>query len=251
MAPGRGFFEAQGQHLLVPDVHSKRIASRLLAQLRMSEHVDDASARPDAGADVSQRLAQDLLFFCAQAASPGDGRKAPRLLAVRQAWNLSRRAPVDYLVTTLGRHDPAAIVQARKRVSAAKESWAAVAGSELHRLSSLNEQFALVGESLKKLYPAGDQLGGALSAAAAQTAQSGAAPAPMLAMEVATAVLFLEASLEDGDFDHPAQAERVQRLAAASTRSATARSPSRSTRGWKSSTAASPTARRWAASSRS
>jgi chemosensory pili system protein ChpA (sensor histidine kinase/response regulator) len=208
-----GFFEAQGQHLLVPDVHSKRIASRLLAQLRMSEHVDDASARPDAGADVSQRLAQDLLFFCAQATSPGDGRKAPRLLAVRQAWNLSRRAPVDYLVTTLGRHDPAAIVQARKRVSAAKESWAAVAGSELHRLSSLNEQFALVGESLKKLYPAGDQLGGALSAAAAQTVQSGAVPPPMLAMEVATAVLFLEASLEDGDFDHPAQAERVQRLA--------------------------------------
>jgi chemosensory pili system protein ChpA (sensor histidine kinase/response regulator) len=209
-----GFFEAQGQHLLVPDVHSKRVASRLLAQLRMSEHVDDASARPDAGADVSQRLAQDLLFFCAQAASPGDGRKAPRLLAVRQAWSLARRAPVDYLVTTLGRHDPASIVQARKRVTAAKESWAAVAGSELHRLSSLNEQFALVGESLKKLYPAGDQLGAALSAAAAQTAQSGAAPAPMLAMEVATAVLFLEASLEDGDFDHPAQAERVQRLAA-------------------------------------
>jgi chemosensory pili system protein ChpA (sensor histidine kinase/response regulator) len=209
-----GFFEAQGQHLLVPDVHSKRIASRLLAQLRMSEHVDDASARPDAGADVSQRLAQDLLFFCAQAASPGDGSKAPRLAAVRQAWNLARRAPVDYLVTTLGRHDPASIVQARKRVSAAKESWAAVAGSELHRLSSLNEQFALVGESLKKIYPAGDQLGSALSAAAAQTVQSGAAPAPMLAMEVATAVLFLEASLEDSDFDHPAQAERVQRLAA-------------------------------------
>jgi chemosensory pili system protein ChpA (sensor histidine kinase/response regulator) len=207
------FFEAQGQHLLVPDLYSKRIASRLLAQLRMSEHVDDASARPDAGADVSQRLAQDLLFFCAQASSPGDGRKAPRLAAVRQAWNLARRAPVDYLVTTLGRHDPAAIVQARKRVSAAKESWAAVAGSELHRLSSLNEQFALVAESLKKLYPAGDQLGGALSAAAAQTVQSGAVPPPMLAMEVATAVLFLEASLEDGDFDHPAQAERVQRLA--------------------------------------
>ncbi len=208
------FFEAQGQRLLVPDIYSKRIASRLLAQLRMSEHVDDSSARPNAGADVSQRLAQDLLFYCAQASSPGDGRSAQRLAAVRQAWNLGRRAPVDYLVTTLGRHDPAAIVQAKKRVHAAKESWAAVAGSELHRLSSLNEQFALVGESLRKLYPAGDHLGNALSAAAAQVVQSGTVPAPMLAMEVATAVLFLEASLDDGDFDHPAQAERVQRLAA-------------------------------------
>ncbi len=207
------FFEAQGQRLLVPNVHSKRIASRLLSQLRMSEHVADASAMPGAGADVSQRLAQDLLFFCAQAASPGDGRKAPRLLAVRQTWSLGRRASVDYLVTSLGRHDPASIVQARKRVGAAKDSWAAVAGNELHRLSALGEQFALVGESLKKLYPAGDQLGAALSAAATQTVQAGAVPAPMLAMEVATAVLFLEASLEDGDFDHPAQAERVQRLA--------------------------------------
>jgi chemosensory pili system protein ChpA (sensor histidine kinase/response regulator) len=207
------FFEAQGQRLLVPDVHSKRIASRLLSQLRMSEHVADASAMPDAGADVSQRLAQDLLFFCAQATSPGDGRKAPRLSAVRQAWSLGRRAPVDYLVTSLGRHDPASIVQARKRVGAAKDSWAVVAGSELHRLSALNEQFTLVGESLKKLYPAGDQLGAALAGAAAQTVQSGGVPAPALAMEVATAVLFLEASLEDGDFDHPAQAERVQRLA--------------------------------------
>ncbi len=208
------FFEAQAQRLLVPDVHSKRIASRLLSQLRMSEHVADASAMPDAGADVSQRLAQDLLFFCAQANSPGDGRKAPRLLAVRQAWSLGRRAPVDYLVTSLGRHDPASIAQARKRVGAAKDTWAAVAGNELHRLSALNEQFALVADSLKKLYPAGDQLGAALSAAALQTVQSAGVPAPALAMEVATAVLFLEASLEDGDFDHPAQAERVQRLAA-------------------------------------
>jgi chemosensory pili system protein ChpA (sensor histidine kinase/response regulator) len=208
------FFEAQAQKLLVPDVYSKRIASRLLSQLRMSEHVADASALPDAGADVSQRLAQDLLFFCSQAASPGDGRKAPRLLAVRQAWGLARRAPVDYLVTSLGRHDPASVVQAKKRITAAKDSWAAVAGNELHRLSALNEQFALVAESLKKLYPAGDQLGSALAAAAAQTVHGQSAPAPTLAMEVATAVLFIEASLEDGDFDHPAQAERVQRLAA-------------------------------------
>jgi chemosensory pili system protein ChpA (sensor histidine kinase/response regulator) len=204
------FFEAQGQKLLGSDVYSKRVASRLLAQLRMSEQ---AGAEVAAASEVSQRLAQDLLFFCSQAASPGDGRKAPRLAAVRQAWNLARRAPVDYLATSLGRHDPAWIVQARKRVNAAKESWAAVAGGEMHRLSTLNEQFHLVGESLKKLYPSGDKLAGALAGTAAQTVSAAAVPAPALAMEVATAVLYLEASLEDADFDHPTQAERVQRLA--------------------------------------
>ena len=202
------FFEAQAQGLLRLDMYSKRVASRLLAQLRMSERGDSG---PDA--DVSQRLAQDLLFFCAQAASPGDGRRSPRLAAVRLAWNLARRAPVDYLAAPLGRFNPAWIAQAKKRVSAAKDSWAAVAGGELHRLSTLNEQAQLVGESLKKLYPGGDKLAQALVSVAAKTVAAGAAPAPALAMEVATAVLYIEASLEDADFDHPTQSERIRRLA--------------------------------------
>jgi chemosensory pili system protein ChpA (sensor histidine kinase/response regulator) len=203
------FFEAQAQGLLRLDVYSKRVASRLLAQLRISERGAGAPA-----SEVSQRLAQDLLFFCSQAASPGDGRRAPRLAAVRLAWKLARRAPVDYLATQLGRHDPAWIAQAKKRVAAAKESWAAVAAGELHRLAALGEQFQLVGESLKKLYPAGDKLAQSLGTMAAKTVASGAAPPPALAMEVATAVLYIEASLEDADFDHPTQAERVRRLAA-------------------------------------
>ena len=202
------FFEAQAQGLLRPDVYSKRVASRLLAQLRMCERGDAAPA-----AEVSQRLAQDLLFFCAQAASPGAGRRAPRLAAVRQAWKLARRAPVDYLASELGRFDPSTIAQAKKRVAAAKESWAAVAGAELHRLAALNEQVLLVGESLKKLYPGGDKLAQALAAVASQTVAAGVAPPPALAMEVATAVLYLEASLDDGEFDHPTQADRVRRLA--------------------------------------
>ena len=198
------FFEAQAQGLLRLDVYSKRIASRLLAQLRMSER---------GGGDVSERLAQDLLFFCAQAASPGDGRRAPRLAAVRLAWKLARRAPVDYLASQLGRFDPALIAQAKKRVVAAKDSWAAVAGGEMHRMQTLNEQFQLVSDSLKKLYPSGDKLAQALVSAAAKAVSSGAPPPPALAMEVATAVLYVEASLDDGEFDNPSQAARLRRLA--------------------------------------
>ena len=202
------FFEAQAQGLLQPNNYTKRVASRLLAQLRISERADGAQ-----GAEVSQRLAQDLLFFCAQAASPGDGRHAPRLAAVRLAWNLARRAPVDYLSTQLGRFDPAWIAQAKKRVVAAKEGWAAVAAGELHRLSTLSEQFQLVGESLRKLYPNGEMLAQALGKVASKTVTAGTVPQMELAMEVATAVLYLEASLEDADFDQPSQGERVRRLA--------------------------------------
>src|SRR5258706_4792281 len=183
-------FECQSQGLLQQDVFSKRIASRLLAQLRIVERGEG---------DASERLAQDLLFFCAQAASPGDGRKAPRLAAVRQAYGLAHYTPVDYNVSGLGRFDPAWIAQARKRVTAAKESWSAVAGGEMHRMSGLAEQFSLVGDSLKRLFPQGETMAAQLTQSGGVTQASGAAPSAPLAMEVATSLLYVEASLEDAD----------------------------------------------------
>jgi chemosensory pili system protein ChpA (sensor histidine kinase/response regulator) len=60
-----GLYEAQALGLLQPDNYGKRVGSRLLAQLRASGQ---------GGATVSERLAQDLLFLCAQCESPGDGR---------------------------------------------------------------------------------------------------------------------------------------------------------------------------------
>ncbi len=197
-------FEAQAHGLLGFDVFSKRVASRLLSQFRILERGDT---------EVSQRLAQDLLFFCAQSASPGDGRRAPRLAAARQAYGLVHDVPADYSVSALGRFDPAVVAQARKRVAASKEAWSAVAGGEMHRLAGLSEQFSLVGESLKKLFPLGDTFAAELQQAVAQTQQSAAAPPASLAMEVATSLLYVDAVLEDGDFYHPEQAARVRRLA--------------------------------------
>lgn len=197
-------FEAQAHGLLGFDVFSKRVASRLLAQFRIL-------ARGES--EVSERLAQDLLFFCAQSAAPADARSNPRLAAVRQAYGIAASEPVNYSVSVLGRFDPAVIAQARKRVTAAKDAWSSVAGGEMHRMTGLSEQFALVGESLKKLFPHGDVFAGELQQAIAQTQGTGAAPSAPLAMEVATSLLYVEAALEDADFDHPDQAGRVQRLA--------------------------------------
>jgi chemosensory pili system protein ChpA (sensor histidine kinase/response regulator) len=196
-------FEAQGLGLLGGDIYTKRVASRLLSQFKVLERGES---------DVSERLAQDLLFFCAQSASPGDGKKAPRLATVRRAYDLAHHLPADYTTSALGRYDPAWIAQARKRVTAAKESWSGVAGGEMHRLSGLPEQFSLVADSLKRLFPHGEALGQALQQAVALTQQGGAAPAPGLAMEVATSLLYTEAALEDAEFDQ--QGDRVARLAA-------------------------------------
>lgn len=197
-------YEANAQNLLSFDVFSKRLASRLLAQYRALEKGQT---------EVSERLAQDLLFFCAQAASPGDGKGAPRLAAARQAYGLAHHVSADYNTSHLGRFDPALIAQARKRVTAAKESWSGVAGGELHRLAGLAEQFSLVGDSLKRLFPLGEAFAAELQMAVAQTQSGGEPPSAPLAMEVATSLLYVEAALEDSDFDHPEQAERVKRLA--------------------------------------
>jgi chemosensory pili system protein ChpA (sensor histidine kinase/response regulator) len=195
-------FEGQAKGLVKSDVYSKRLASRLLAQLRAGE-----------GADPSDRLAQDLLFFCAQATPAADKPVGPRLAAARKAFELNASAPQDYESVRLGRFDPALIAQARKRVAAAKDVWSAVAGGDNQRLAGLSEQFALVGESLQKLYPAGDALAQSLHSASTQTTQAAGAVTPELAMEVATGLLYVDASLEDLDLDHPELAGRVRRLA--------------------------------------
>ena len=68
-------------------------------------------------------------------------------------------------------------------------------------------------DSVKRLYPSGEVLADELTHAVTYTVQQREAPSAPLAMEVATSVLYLEASLEDGDFDHPQMGYRVQCLA--------------------------------------
>ena len=97
-------------------------------------------------------------------------------------------------------------------MAAAKDVWSAVAGGDNQRLPGLAEQFALVGESLQKLYPEGETLAKSLLQSAAHAVHAGGAVTPEHAMEVATSLLYVDASLEDQDLDHPELAGRVLRL---------------------------------------
>ena len=184
------------------DLFVKRMASRVLSQLR---------AQVRGTQDLPERLAHDLLFHVARVA-PAEGEPLPWVSAAQAAWGLTPQAPVDYAEVRLGRFDPAWVTQARKRVAAAKDAWSAVAGGETLRLQTLPEQFNLVADSVRKLLPQGDWLAEALLRAGGQTVQGGTGPAPALAMEVATSLLYVEATLEDGDFDPPEQSQHVQRL---------------------------------------
>ena len=197
------YFEALAQGLLPVDLYVKRAASRILMQY---------ASLAKGEVTVSDRLAQDLVFFCSQAV-PARAADAPALTAVRQAWSLARFKPVDYQVSHFGRFDPLLLAQARKRIATAKETWSSLSGGDANKLKPVGEQFHLVTDSLVKLHPASATLAEALNAAIEGVVRSAKSPGPELAMEVATAILYLEAAFEDLDPTDAQLANRTTRLA--------------------------------------
>ena len=198
-----GFFEAKARRLFTADVYSKRSASRVLLQYA-------SLARGDVS--VSDRLAQDLLFFCGQAA-PAKPADAPVLAAVREAYHLTLTKPVNYETPQFGRFDPAVLVQARKRIATATETWSALAGGDTNRLKVVSDQFGAVADSILKLHPQSNDLAGSLLRAVEATSRSGEPPSTPVAMEVATAVLYLEAAYDDLDPTDTSMEARSVRLA--------------------------------------
>lgn len=198
-----GFFEALALRLLKVDVYAKRAILRILLQ-----YANLARGMPHA----SDRLAQDLLFLCTQAVA-GRASDAPVLSAVRASYGLERFQPVDYEALQFDRFAPALITQARKRIGSAKESWTSVTAGDLSRFKMVSDQFSLVTDSLVKLHPPSEPLAQALTRVIDATAASGRPPSPDLALEVATALLYLEAAFDDLDPKDTQLTVRSNRLA--------------------------------------
>ena len=202
------FFDGLARGLITADLYVKRMASRVLMQYASMAKGDSL---PPA------RLLQDLMFFCAQA-KPRE-QAGPVLQAVQEAYSMQVMPLVDYQVARFGRYDPAVLVQARKRIAAAAETWSAVAGGERAKIRNMVDQFSQVAESLIKLQPASHGLARGLIRVAETVDRIGEPPPAELAMEVATAVLYLQASFMTGGHDEQAQAIQssvlVQRLDAA------------------------------------
>ena len=197
------YFEAVAHDLLGSDIYVRRAASRILLQYASLSRGDSS---------ISERLALDLLFFCAQAVSNRTS-DTPVLTAVRFAYDLTRFKPVDYEVVQFGRFDPALLAQARKRIVSAKEGWSLLCGGETTKAKLVSELFSLVAESLRKLHPPSEPFVQALTSAIESATSTGQAPGIELAMEVATSVLYLEAAFEDLDPGDPQLVVRTTSLA--------------------------------------
>ncbi len=197
------YFEAFGHDLLGADLYVRRAASRILLQYASLAKGDTS---------VSERLAQDLLFFCAHLVAH-ETLDTPTLSAVRLAYGLTRFKHVNYELVQFGRFDPALLAQARKRIISAKETWSSLCAGDLSKLKQVTDQFSLVTDSLLKLHPASEPLASALSRAIDTTVRAAQTPRIELAMEVATSVLYLEAVFDDLDPSDPQLAVRTGNLA--------------------------------------
>ncbi len=196
-----GFFQAVSSGSLLGDVYVKRTVSRILIQL---------AGHTKGDMSVSDRLAQDLLFFCSQAQPKG---MAALLGEVRMVYGLAAYPPINYTKSLYGQFDPVLLVQARKRITTAKESWSGLAAGDMGKLKAVQDQFSLIVDSITKLLPTGQALSKALMAVAETAAKTAQAPEPALGMEVATSILYLEAGFEDFDPSDPALTDRVNHLA--------------------------------------
>ena len=198
-----GYFEALALGLLKVDLYVKRAASRVLLQY---------ASFGRGSTDASGRLAQDLLFFCSQAVVPR-ASDAAVLSAVRSSYGLARFKPVDYEAVQFGRFDPALLAQARKRIVSAKEAWSSLTAGDVGKFKPVADQFSLVTDSLVRLHSPSEPLALALSRVIDTTVRSAQAPPIALALEVATAVLYLEAAFDDLDPNDPELTVRTARLA--------------------------------------
>ena len=84
-AVAAGFFEGMALSLLPVDIDTRRSASRILQQYM-------SLAKGGAGCD--ERLARELVFFCARAC-PASDAAAPALRAVREAYGLPHSVAVE------------------------------------------------------------------------------------------------------------------------------------------------------------
>ncbi len=180
------FFEAIAQKLIPVDIYAKRSAAGIVVHYNNLKHGDWV---------FSDKFMQNLLFLCGQA-SIEKKENSPCLAVIQKAWALNASNRVNYEISQFGRFDPAILALSKKRIIVAKELWTALSGGDIQKIRSTSEQFKLVSESLVKLYPSSQTLAQALVNASDSVVLTKQAPSAEFAMEVATAILYLEAVFE-------------------------------------------------------
>lgn len=180
------FFEAIRLKLLAltPEV------KRSLADIRNAFRTRDETTARDL-----VRQTRELVFFCA-CAHLSDAEQAPWLREVRRVYGLQHTLNLDYTSDFFSRRDPQQLALAGRRHEAIAESWNAFVRGQNEQLTQVRTQFSLLRAVLLVLEPKAERLLQLMGAYLDELAQTGAVPSAAMAMEIALALLALEAACE-------------------------------------------------------
>ena len=209
-----GFLQILSTQALPFDDPVKRLLSRTAVQYDLLQQ---------GASEVSQRLTHDLLFFIAlgsKTASQGPAQSAtPLAAAIVRRYGLDLASVCAYDTLIYGNAGPAERKQLHEALSAFKELWSDVCAGDVHKINALAEQVTRMIHGMETVWPSARQLPDTLHGVIRNIQQTGQAPRPDLAMELATAVLFLEAAAQEHQHDDQEFIVRTdllaQRLAAA------------------------------------
>ncbi len=177
MANG-GFAQVSSQQ-----AHIKRLAGRVNLQIR--KLVDGSSA-------VTERLYTDTLFFLALSEPV-----TLHVRAVQERFGLHGSVPKSFETQRYGRVDPAALRTARESLIAAKAAWSAIVAGDVGQIRAFAREAGAVLEAVAPIKRRGlVQVAQIIDGIATDLGFDPRQPTPAVGLDVATALLFLEGSLE-------------------------------------------------------
>lgn len=195
-----GLFDAIATGGLMPDVQIKQLAGRINMQIRRLAEGSTA---------VAERLLKDVLFYLASATDSGEA-----VQRVKAVFHLATVIPADLERRRYEEVDPAAARAVKKQVEKVKTGWNKVVSGGTGELSALTSEVRGLVEACEALRShALATLVDTLAAATSELAQSHAAPSEALALEYATALLFLENTVEHLSGDDGSLRERADAVA--------------------------------------
>lgn len=178
-----GMLEALGADGLALDLNVKRLCARMNLQMRRTI---------EGSGTLAERMFKDALFFVA-----ASEQASPEVERLREAFQLVSAVPRDYQLTRYGRADALAVKRTKEPLSAAKNAWDKLVAGRL-------PEATIFAQSTKDFVKAAEALGDsavtetarAVEAVGTRVVAENGLPSSELALETATALLFLENALD-------------------------------------------------------
>ncbi|MDO5103570.1 MAG: Hpt domain-containing protein, partial [Lautropia sp.] len=195
------FIDAMKQGALPVDLASRRAVGRINI---MNRHLFSTHTQ------VPGQFIKELLLLIARA-KPGSAI----VEEVNRHFNLRAIVPADYERPRYGLADPETLAVAREALVQVRRSWEKIAGGGAQEEALFAETVALLNRALGSTHYKGlSMLGKTLATMPAAFAEQPGHVAELLAIEVATAILFMEEALSGALRSDPSTDERSEELAA-------------------------------------